>query len=403
MPPKNNSSALSPVLGDFVFLDHRLGDHPLVRANFIVERIARRKLVFDIKAGRDAPVPTDERIPALDEILSDILQMIYQRGPFNPPGMFFHTLSGSKVILEADAQDPPIGYLCLDTNTVRFREEELADRIRREGWLLATIVAYLQAEDTGVESTVVTVLANFLREVRKHMALSRAVVAGRIGLSVSDLARWERQGPPDSQSLVSWLRAVNLLAASKETIVSTIDVTDEVFRAIRANPRELDRLSPEQFERFVAGRFENMGYDVTLTGAATQKDGGIDMIAVPKTRSLGAFLLAGQIKHHRDGQKTGRAAADRLLAWRNSPFSMGVLVTNSTFTSDARWIAEQQQNRSFLRLRDFDDLRRWIEGRFTTDEEWREIPPSIQLAPGIHVKVPRPRIASFDPELLRRR
>ena len=45
-------------------------------------------------------------------------------------------------------------------------------------------------------------------------------------------------------------------------------------------------------------------------------------------------------------------------------------------------IAEQNENRLFLRLRDFEDLKRWIQGEFWSLEEWREIPNEITLAPG---------------------
>jgi len=68
------------------------------------------------------------------------------------------------------------------------------------------------------------------------------------------------------------------------------------------------------------------------------------------------------------------------------------LVTNTEFTKDARWIAEQERNRVFLRLRDFQDLKNWLEDNFWNETEWREIPEKIILAPGIVIPVPRPRI-----------
>jgi len=98
---------------------------------------------------------------------------------------------------------------------------------------------------------------------------------------------------------------------------------------------------------------------------------------------------SGQVKHHRAGRKTGRDAVDRLLAWKDSCFQLGVLVTNTEFTRDARWTAELEQNRRFLRLRDFEDLKRWIRNDFTSDQEWREIPAEIELASGVTIQVPR--------------
>jgi hypothetical protein len=46
-----------------------------------------------------------------------------------------------------------------------------------------------------------------------------------------------------------------------------------------------------------------------------------------------------------------------------TPFRVGLLVTNTGFRRDAVFAATQEQNRSFLRLRDFNDLKRWLEGR----------------------------------------
>jgi hypothetical protein len=138
-----------------------------------------------------------------------------------------------------------------------------------------------------------------------------------------------------------------------------------------------------------------MGYNVTLTGASNRKDGGIDLIAVPKLANLGSHVIAGQVKHHQGDHKTGRDAVDRLLAWKDSYFGVGLLVTNTSFTRDAVWTAQQERNARFLRLRDFTDLKRWLEGRFGEEEDWREIPNRVELAPGVVIEIPRPRITSI--------
>jgi hypothetical protein len=130
-----------------------------------------------------------------------------------------------------------------------------------------------------------------------------------------------------------------------------------------------------------------------LTGASNRKDGGIDLIAVPKVSNLGSLVIAGQVKHHQGDQKTGREAVDRLLAWKDSYFSVGLLATNTAFTKDAIWTAQQDRNARFLRLRDFTDLKRWLQDQWGTEEDWREIPDRIELAPGVVIEIPRPKIA----------
>ena len=118
--------------------------------------------------------------------------------------------------------------------------------------------------------------------------------------------------------------------------------------------------------------------------------GGIDLIAVPKIRTVGSFLMAAQIKHHRGDRTTGRPEVDRLLAWKDSPFRIGLMVTNTSFSQDARWLADQVNNRAFLRLRDFEDLKRWLRGQFDSEFDWRQLPDVVSLAPGFTVEVPRP-------------
>lgn len=65
------------------------------------------------------------------------------------------------------------------------------------------------------------------------------------------------------------------------------------------------------------------------------------------------------------------------------PVAVGVLVTNTTFTFDMSKLGSQ------IRLRDQQDLRRWISGRFVDVLEWREIPTEIDLCPGVRVRIPK--------------
>jgi hypothetical protein len=196
--------------------------------------------------------------------------------------------------------------------------------------------------------------------------------------------------------LYAWCSSLGLLSPTSSARVELVEITPSIQRLLREDPHRLSQLSPEQFEQFVAERLDRMGYDVTLAGPINLRDGGIDMVAVPKVRTLGSFLLAGQVKHHRTARSTGRDAVDRLLSWKDSPFRLAVLVTNTDFTRDARWTAELEQHRSFLRLRDFEDLKRWIQDDFTSDLDWREIPEEIHVAPGIVISVPRPTITRPD-------
>jgi hypothetical protein len=78
-------------------------------------------------------------------------------------------------------------------------------------------------------------------------------------------------------------------------------------------------------------------------------------------------------------------------------FGVGLLVTNTSFTKDAVWTAQQERNSRFLRLRDFIDLKRWLQDQYGTEADWREIPARVELAPGVVIEIPKPRIVMpFD-------
>lgn len=69
---------------------------------------------------------------------------------------------------------------------------------------------------------------------------------------------------------------------------------------------------------------------------------------------------------------------------------MGMVVTNTSFTPDAKWFASN--NNTLLRLRDLKDLQRWLREDFVNEHEWREIPDQIELAPGIIVPVAKSKL-----------
>jgi restriction endonuclease Mrr len=183
--------------------------------------------------------------------------------------------------------------------------------------------------------------------------------------------------------------ALDLFPSRNLSVVSVTDVSVQLHDALIDDPNLLKKFSPAQFELFIADCLDRMGYNVELTGSTNASDGGIDLIAVPKTGPVSSFLLAGQVKHHSGNQKVGINEVQRFANLRGSKFSMGLLVTNTGFTKNALWEAALDKNKGFLRLRDFEDLKRWIMDNFWDVKEWREIPDSIELAPGINIKVPK--------------
>ena len=94
------------------------------------------------------------------------------------------------------------------------------------------------------------------------------------------------------------------------------------------------------------------------------------------------------MKHHRAPNRS--TGPDTIRNFRGAlasyPVQFGVVVTNTTFTVDARWFADHQHG--LVRLRDGEDLRKWINDEFVTDEFWRAVPAKIEICPGVEIEIP---------------
>lgn len=156
---------------------------------------------------------------------------------------------------------------------------------------------------------------------------------------------------------------------------------------LSGSPELIHSLSPEEFEEFICERLYAMGFEPRQIGRTFQADGGIDVVFWPRVPSSFPFLGAAQIKHHRSSkQKEGPGTVREFVgSISGRPFSAGIIVTNTSFSPSAEWFAHQQNG--LIRLRGFADICRWLENNFSADAEWREIPSSIELAPGMFVKI----------------
>ena len=130
-----------------------------------------------------------------------------------------------------------------------------------------------------------------------------------------------------------------------------------------------------------------MGFEPKRTGRVNARDGGIDILFWPRGASAFPILGAAQVKHHRNPRTTNGAETIRDFAGAiaSHPFNAGIIVTNTSFTPDADWFARERAK--LVRLRDFSDIRRWLLDNFTDEQEWRELPASLELCPGVVVKL----------------
>lgn len=192
--------------------------------------------------------------------------------------------------------------------------------------------------------------------------------------------------------------AVRILASSSEQSeineglfapvrVQIVSIRQLLTERLLADPTLIHRLTPDDFEEFICERLFVMGMEPKRIGPTNRKDGGIDIVFWPRTNVKFPFLGAAQIKHHRnpdvsEGPSTVRDFAGAIA---NSRFNAGILVTNTSFSPDAQWFARERAK--LIRLRELDDIRRWLIGNFDDDAEWREIPSYIELCPGVTVKI----------------
>ena len=203
----------------------------------------------------------------------------------------------------------------------------------------------------------------------------------------SALAKWMQASAADDQLPADHQLLLPLAEHVKPTRVQLIDISSTLSSRILANPGELLLLSPSQFEELVLDRLCAMGFQAQQVGGGTfRRDGGIDIIFTPAKNYPFPFLGAVQVKHRRDphiklGPEPLRELLGSMAAHRF--FAAGMIVTNTTFTPDARDFAIRCQ--PILRLRDFHDLMRWVAENFTDDAEWREIPKRIELCDGISI------------------
>lgn len=177
-------------------------------------------------------------------------------------------------------------------------------------------------------------------------------------------------------------------AAEMEPVsVRLVSASEALLERLKVEPTSLHDVTPDQFEELICDRLYAMGMEPKRVGAVNEADGGIDVVFWPRKAGSFPFLGAAQVKHRgRSKRNVGvevvRGFAGALLPHR---FDVGLLVTNTSFTPNATWFAARQS--TSLRLRDFDDVRRWLLDSFDSEEEWREIPKVLEILEGVRLKV----------------
>jgi len=294
-------------INDFVFRDARIGSHPKIRAS--VAWIEKGALSFsDGISVFEVPL---QRSLAGRAVAFRQVSDLWETELRELRDMQHFPSIRSMLCVPLLGDTDPCGVLDLFSLERAFFSD--ADIGRAQ--LLAAILVYLRLRPKALRSHQSIALGRALKGAREELGLTQAQLAIGIGTSRIALSQWERGSwPPSTGPLYEWCSALGLTLPERRALVSVVDVTSVLLRVLREDPNQLLRLSPSEFERFVAERIDRMGFDVTLTGPTNQRDGGIDLIAIPRVRTVsGRFSLLGRSNITR--LVRGSAGAMSIVCW----------------------------------------------------------------------------------------
>ena len=142
------------------------------------------------------------------------------------------------------------------------------------------------------------------------------------------------------------------------------DPTYEILEWIKKDFNNINKIDPEKFENLIIAILTKKGFHITKSGKTNTADGGIDIVAQEK--GIVNTIIAIQIKYKfRQNKKVNVSEVRDFLGSMeiHNFFNAGMVITNSSFSADSRWIENQKHN---LELKDSNDIQKWIGENFIT-------------------------------------
>lgn len=262
----------------------------------------------------------------------------------------------------------------------RMDRGDLLEGINRLGtgpWRFATIIATTRSLDIG--HTVHLLPLSFsemgeLLEAQLGQSLSPDVL-GKLWTAsqgVPRLAnilaeRWLAGGVRDFDTLADLLnplampglvdpygRPLTRGGHEERAIISDVRfVSDELLKAVRADPQLVHALTPREFEELSAELFHRQGYEVTITPQT--RDGGKDLY-LAKADGFGSFLYIVECKRYAPDNPVDVGVVRALYGVaQHERVTAAMTLTTSYFSKDASDFAAEVQYQ--LALKDFIDLK----------------------------------------------
>lgn len=136
-----------------------------------------------------------------------------------------------------------------------------------------------------------------------------------------------------------------------------LDPIEHVIQESTRNPAAIRRLTPRDFERFLARIFEGFGYDVHIT--ARTRDGGADLLCMTYSHGI-PMKLAIEAKRYHPSRPISVDLV-RSFVGANQRFRANKLiyVTTSRYTRDALKYATLPSLTELLELKELNDVVSW--------------------------------------------
>lgn len=138
------------------------------------------------------------------------------------------------------------------------------------------------------------------------------------------------------------------------------DINARLLQELARRPQLVHDLDPRKFEELVARLLEDQGCDVTLTKRT--RDGGYDLLGHMKVGPANLVFLA-ECKKYSPQNKVGVEVVRGLYGVTEiQKANLGLIITTSTFTKDAR--EEKLRIGPRIDLKEYSDLCAWLSGYF---------------------------------------
>lgn len=200
-------------------------------------------------------------------------------------------------------------------------------------------------------------------------------IARELNLSISDISKIIKNNinggfdeNPNTILSKEEINGLNEILQKREALdTKVIDYTWKLLEDLKKDYSLIFQITAEEFEKLVHEFLLQNGFTVKSNGVTNRKDGGIDLIAWKK--DIINIVIAVQVKFktkHKNLVTTGEVRDFKGALSINDYFTAGMVVTNTDFTPDARWIEEQLNSK--LELKNYSDIENWLNKNFTTNK-----------------------------------